>query len=69
MEEEVKQSYINEFIQFKDGLIKCIKAPNSIWTVKVYSNPTLKEFYYNGKDKTAKIFVEGVYIDVTDYLK
>lgn len=69
MTEEIKQSYIREFIKFKDELMEQIKDYNSIWTAQVYGNSRLKEFYYNGKDKTGKIFVDGIEIDVTDYLK
>jgi hypothetical protein len=73
MEKEVEQSYINEFIKYKDELMADINeckdksSKNLIGTVYGHYK-SIKEFWYNKDDNTAYIYVNETFIDVTKYL-
>jgi hypothetical protein len=73
MTDQQINSYISEFKQYKNEIMsnvnECKDKSNKNLVGTVYGHyQSLKEFWYNKDDKTGYIFVNGVKIDVTNYL-
>jgi predicted small secreted protein len=69
MNKTIINSYISEFKHYKNEIMSNVNEckDNSLVGTVYGQYQSLKEFWYNKKDKTGYIFVNGVKIDVTDY--
>ena len=73
MEEEVKQSYLNEFQKYKDDVIEQINnnAPicSRTYLILLYGHnrATYKEFHYNTNTEIGYIVIDGIKIKALEY--
>lgn len=69
MEEKIKQSHIQEFLQYKDKIISYVDNSTKKLVGILYGSIELpREFWYNKVSNTGFIHVDETSIDVTEYL-